>query len=398
MFVQMGRLYSRLVYFVTFSWVTLILASGCIRNDDPTRPPDSGGTVTPPVAESVPSPTPSLSQIPTVAPSSTFAATSTVISTETAVPTHTMTSTSTPTATINSNIPENLPNVLFLGDGPGRFTIPAGYNFIIKRNGPYRIVFIDGPTYEAVENERVWKIWGREQLFKVFEDDYDFGLVAANCLITYVQIDDDDDMRRNSFSVNGNQVHRMAQGMTVYGQFTASQAGQLVLTAEDSIAANIEVACPPTPTPTQTATPPPTSDATGTPTEMATQPPSSPTPTWTPTVPVGPAFTRFNFEVAGHVGQNGTCTMRRDTGDLLLVWDMQAGWTDSATHPDADAEGWIPVYIPHESVYIEVFCDVGNGPVRMDIYNGIIHPGTGQLVGWLTRGKRNAIEIGWPEG
>jgi hypothetical protein len=115
-----------------------------------------------------------------------------------------------------------------------------------------------------------------------------------------------------------------------------------------------------------------------------------------PTISHEPAYTRFNFEVAGHVGRDGTCFMHRTTGELLLIWQMQDGWTDSATHPLADSDGWIPIDISHQNVYVNVYCDAGNGIIQMDIYNGVPHPDDNKLVGWLSRGVRNAIEIGWP--
>lgn len=344
-------------------------------------------------------------------------------------PTAAASATITPIASNSDTIAlEALPEVQFLGDGPGQFNVPGGFNFIVKRRRPYRIVYINGPLYEAAQDERVWQIRGQEQLFQVYEAEHDFGAIGANCTIKYVQIDDDVDGRRNRFYLNGNEVHLMAQGMTVNGEFTVGAAGQLTLFAEDSIAANIEVICPPPdpPTPvtsTRTPPPPPTSTPTLTPTPdpiltitptvdppeegltptptptetllPPTTPPTTPTVTAT-AVPQGPAYTRFNFEMAGHSGRNGSCTMRRDTGDLLLVWEMQDGWTDSSTHPDADANGWIELFIPHASIYVEVFCNDGSGEVRMDIHNGVRHPDTGRIVGWLTRGVYHAIEIGWP--
>ncbi|MEM7334973.1 MAG: hypothetical protein AAF490_23050, partial [Chloroflexota bacterium] len=71
-----------------------------------------------------------------------------------------------------------------------------------------------------------------------------------------------------------------------------------------------------TPTPTSTATPVIT---------MTVTPTVTPTP-----IPQGPAYTRFNFEVAGHVARDGHCTMHRVTGDWLLTWETEEGFEDSA--------------------------------------------------------------------
>jgi hypothetical protein len=333
--------------------------------------------------------------------------------------------------------PESLANIVYLGEGSGQFTTPTGTYFLIKRRNPFRFEPVYAATYQAVQGERVWRISGSLPI-KVYEEEADFGNVWAGCTISYVQIDDDDDSRRNRWFLDGNMIYQMAQGMVVYGSFTVTTNGRLTLYAADSIGANIDLTCPPEPTQTPFATPLPprpsrTPPAAATPTAVSTTPPNivpnitltpsytpdasvttappnatglptqtpitavtaTITPTPSPTVPTGPAYTRFNFEVAGHVGRDGFCYMRRDTGDLLLIWQMQDGWTDSATHPNADADGWIEVYIPHVSVYVEVFCDGGDSLVRMDIYNGIEHP-DGRFVGWLTRGVKNAIEIGWP--
>lgn len=154
-------------------------------------------------------------------------------------------------------------------------------------------------------------------------------------------------------------------------------------------------------TSTPTATPPvmPTNTATPSPTPTGTLLPTL-TPTATETAvsspPQGPAMTRFNFEVAGHYARDGYCTMHRTEGDLLLTWETEEGWQDSSNHPNADANGWIPVHIPFVSIYVHVFCNDGSGPIKMDIYNGVTHPDTGETVGWLTREVNNAIEIGWP--
>ncbi|MCP5098311.1 MAG: hypothetical protein GY943_22410, partial [Chloroflexi bacterium] len=268
-----------------------------------------------------------------------------------------------------------------------------------------------GSTYQARPNERVWQAMG-DMLFKVYEEEHDFKNVWAGCQVRYVQIDDDDDDRRNRWLLNGHEFHVMREGMVVYGSFSITTNGHLTLYAADSIGANIDVACPdPTKTPTATVThvppetPIPTETSTPLPPGVTSVPTEIPTtavtatitPTPTATEPTGPAYTRFNFEVAGHVGRDGFCYMHRDTSEQLLVWQMQDGWVDSAAHPNADSDGWIEVYIPHTSIYVEVFCDAGEGMIRMDIYNGIVHPGNGRIVGWLTRGVKNAIEIGWPD-
>lgn len=365
--------------------------------------------------------------------------TSTAVVTDDAVPTATATSTSPATA-VSSSTPSMTPTLVsanpsnpsdsqsalegaavispnsnasirYLGPGGNRYEITIGA-FLVKRNSPFRFEKELGPSYLARQNELVWQIIGDFPV-TLYEETYSFGEQNADCEIIYVQIDDDVDNRRNRFFLNDVMIHEMPQGMVVNGRFVLPNSGELTLRADDSIGAQIEVSCPQnivvtnTPTPTNTQMPTATITPTGsnpnppTPTATSTIPVNlgTPTPTLTPspTAVVGPAFTRFNFEMAGDVARDGYCYMHRDTGELLLIWQMQQGWTDSAAHPDADANGWLTVDIPHVSIYVEVFCDAGEGIVRMDIHNGVVHPQTGEVVGWLTRGIRNAIEIGWPD-
>jgi len=108
------------------------------------------------------------------------------------------------------------------------------------------------------------------------------------------------------------------------------------------------------------------------------------------------AFTRFDFEVAQQEAEDGYCAMYLDTGQLLIRWETEAGWVDSFNHPLAIEDGWLPVEIPAQNVYVRVFCTRDGIPVRMRILNGVLHPQTGEIVGWLTRGVQNAQEIGWP--
>ena len=363
-----------------------------------------------------PTPTPSSSPVVTAIP------TQTTEPTLTSSPTATITPSTTPQVLPEAGL-EALAEIVYLGEGGQSYTIPSGYDFLVKRRDPFRFDKVTGPTYQATSRERVWRVRGSIPI-KAYDQEVDFGKVWVGCEIKYVQIDDDPDSRRNRWTIDGQFVHLMDQGMVVNGRFSIQSDGRLVLHAEDSIGAEIDLTCPqkstpipptpipPTLTPTRATTPassaitpipptpinPPETPATSEPIETVTAVPPNATitPIPSPTVPQGPAFTRFNFEMAGHVGRNGKCYMRRDTGSLLLVWEMQDGWTDSATHPLADADGWIEVDIPHPSIWVVVFCDGGEGMVRMNIHNGVVHPENGQVVGWLSRGVHNAIEIGWP--
>jgi hypothetical protein len=370
------------------------------------------------------SPTNTPLSIMTIEPTQTAVSTATASATAsaTALATASATASTTPQVLPDSGL-ESLAKISYLGEGVGPYNIPEGFYFLVKRIRPFRFDYESGPHYSAKPDERVWRVQGNSPI-KVYDQEVQFQEVWVGCRVRYLQIDDDSDTRRNNWYIDGKFVHLMPQGMVVEGSFDVPFEGMLTLLAEDSIGADIDVDCPrrgntktPTPlppTPTATVpdatatvvinTPDPTGltatpfspSATPSPTVMGTAVPATNTPIPTPTVPQGPAYTRFNFEMAGHVGKNGRCYMKRDTGDELLVWDMQDGWTDSAAHPLADADGWIEVYIPHPSIYVEVYCDAGDGLVRMNIHNGVQHPHNGRIVGWLTRGMHNAIEIGWP--
>lgn len=176
-------------------------------------------------------------------------------------------------------------------------------------------------------------------------------------------------------------VHNGLAPYPIHVPLTQKQFSTTLLTVTPAL----PVAVTNTPVPIGTSTPTPTATVTATPTATPTR------------VPQGPAETRFNFEVAGHYARDGVCTMNRVTGDLLLTWETEAGWQDSSTHPEAGVGGWIPVDIPYVSIYVDVFCDDGSGFVKMDIYNGVTHPQSGEIVGWITREMQHAVEIGWPD-
>jgi len=182
-----------------------------------------------------------------------------------------------------------LPDILFLGEGPATFNIDSNHSFIIKY-GRNRYRDVKGPTYTAAAGERVWSFsFIPEGGVDAYHRTVDFGFVDAGCVIQFAQIDDDIDERINEFSLNGDAIYTVAQGMVTYGSFIVPTAGQLTFYANDSVALVIRICkdaatLTPTPTPTATATETPTLTPTGT-------PPPTETPTATPTATLTPSAT-----------------------------------------------------------------------------------------------------------
>lgn len=196
-----------------------------------------------------------------------------------------------------------LPEVVYLGEGPGTFEIDPSYYFIVKHR-PFTLEFIQGPTYAAGDRERVWSAtFVPEGGVQLYDELHIFGVVEAGCLVEYGQIDDDVDDRINRFFLNGNMIHEVVQGLVSYGSFVVPGAGELTFFAEDSVGMAILV-CESVATPTATALPTETPTATAEATVILTPTPqvtatltitASPTvgssPTASPSPTVGPSLT-----------------------------------------------------------------------------------------------------------
>ncbi len=336
--------------------------------------------------------------------------------------------------------PADLPEIVFLGDG-GSYTVPPGYNFIVKRLGPFRFVWEPGPTYSGPATERIWRSFGTDGAPPaLYHDEAILDTVEAGCVVGYVVLDDDIDGRINYFRVNGNIVHTLVEGMVSQGQFVVPEDGVLSYDANDSSGLYIDYCISQdTPTPTATETALPTDTPTATPTATATisatatvsitstmtptatgtavtptptPTDSTPTPSLTPTATdtlVTPTMTRspveitetptptkeprklaclrINFDVSGHEARAGTYAVHELGGRHLVSWYAEDGWKDS---------GWIrDIDISFPSVYVEVwFTPAGGGdPLKMNILN----PAPETTYGWLSRGACHALEVGWPE-
>lgn len=321
----------------------------------------------------------------------------------------------------------DVPSLVYLGEG-GSYSVGEGYNFIVKTRHPFSFMLMPGPEYTAKEGERVWSVQGNVE---PPEPDHAVtrivGPVEKDCVIEFATIDDDEDERINTFSLDGSVIYTMAQGLTTHGRFVIPRDGLLSYEGEDSIGMFIDVCGKKiTPTPTMTLTPTATLEPTFTPTPTMTPTMTltptvtitgtlTPTPVITPTatstpIPVTPtaepniatatpspsptatkdprlpACLRINFDVSGHEAKRGLYVVQEVGGRFLVGWEADDGWKDSDWFYDVD--------ITFEAVYAEVFYYHGPGatPQRLNIWN----PAPDTDDGWLARGVCHALEVGWP--
>lgn len=171
----------------------------------------------------------------------------------------------------------SLPNITFLGQGPGTFTVEPPLKLLVKTyvNNQFLFVAHDELSYRAKANERVWTIdVVPDEPIRLFDELKSFGSVQAGCVVNYVQIEDNIDTRRNTFYINGNPLQVVEQGWVTYGTFTVPESGELTFFAEDSIGMVIEL-CQTVQTVVPSFTP--TTEASFTPTPTATLPTATPT-------------------------------------------------------------------------------------------------------------------------
>ncbi len=324
----------------------------------------------------------------------------------------------------------SLPEVVFLGKGPGAFTTPLD-NFIVKVK-PFDFDWEPGPDFEAEVDQRVWGVRGaNEKPPKLWHEEVNLGAVEAGCVSKYVGIDDDLDGRINVFRLNGEIIETVSEGMVFGGSFVIPRDGNLTFVADDSVAGwfdkcseqikptatptgtatetpapTVTNTPPPTetatpgPSPTATNTPPPTETATPGPSPTGTSTPLPPTVTATPIQPTPEptatatkrprdhACLRINFDVGGHHARRGLYVVQEIGGHFLASWYAEDGWMDS---------GWIKeLNITHENVYVQVLYYSGPGasPVELKILNHA----PDSPYGWLSWGICHALEVAWPEG
>jgi hypothetical protein len=175
-----------------------------------------------------------------------------------------------------------LPDIEFLGEGPGVYTAPPGYSqMIVKRFTPFRFEVLSAASYTSTRHtappERVWACEGNCTLPAVYHDTIDLGYQGAGARFDVVIIDDDTDNRLNWWAVDDPAVpvdYLSAQGLTQSATYTTPVAGHWYLYAADSIGLVQPCVNPPDDTPM--------------PTPVDQQQPPTDTPTASPTFPQTP--------------------------------------------------------------------------------------------------------------
>ncbi len=190
-----------------------------------------------------------------------------------------------------------LPDVVFLGEGAGTYTLPNGYDtLIVKQFNPFRFgaVSANSVTFTEANNggyvARAWASTGTSVPSAHFGEKVSLGTIDAGMLVRTMMIDDDNDNRLTTIVNESESVYTVLQpAMVQLIEFTTTHKGEYFIDSADSITFWPVCALPfvpddPTvfPTHTATATPLPT----GTPT-----PPSTVTPSATPTVTLTPTPT-----------------------------------------------------------------------------------------------------------
>lgn len=141
-------------------------------------------------------------------------------------------------ASVAATSEPEMPEVVFLGEGPETFHNDTG-DFIIKTKNspehPWEFEVKNGPQYNAKRGQRIWATSGTDAPMRVFEETSDLGMVEAGCSIDFVVIDDDLDERRVNFAIDGIDIETTPQGMVSYGRFDVESDGLLTVSSEDSI-------------------------------------------------------------------------------------------------------------------------------------------------------------------
>lgn len=178
----------------------------------------------------------------------------------------------------------SLPDVVFLGEGPGEYTLPDGYDtLIVKRFRPFSFGPVDGESVTLTEADnnsqghiaRVWAMTGDDVPPAHFGEKVELGEFAAGVTVRTVMIDDDDDGRLTRVVNESENVYTVLNPAMVQPiEFTTNHAGTYFVDSADSIAfwpVCVELVTPtPTATVTATNTPSPTATATASSTPPAT--------------------------------------------------------------------------------------------------------------------------------
>jgi len=185
-----------------------------------------------------------------------------------------------------------LPDIRWLGQGPGDFTVdpPRMLFERSRRDGLIQFVTLDETSHYEDDDDSLFSTdWWPSDPVLIRSGEINYGSLPAGCEVNYVQITDDLDPVDNIWYINGNLLQVVTRDWVSYGSFVLPEAGELTLWVEDSSAMIVELCVngveTGTPVPTD-VTPAVTASVTATddltlPTPTATEPVSQPTPTAT---------------------------------------------------------------------------------------------------------------------
>jgi len=137
-----------------------------------------------------------------------------------------------------------MPNLLYLGEGPGTYTLPAGYQqLVVKKLSPLRFATLATSSYQAAPRtgapERVWACAGHCVFTVGHRQVLAFGELPANVQLHMALLDDDTDERVNTLFADGNLeqpiVQIEPQRLTTTFSYTVPFAAVWSFYAADSI-------------------------------------------------------------------------------------------------------------------------------------------------------------------
>jgi hypothetical protein len=138
-----------------------------------------------------------------------------------------------------------LPDLRFLGEGPGSYSLPAGYDrLIVKKHGPFRFEVTRNSPYVStrpvsLHPERVWACAGACDFVPAYEQLLPLGVYPRGITLELVVIDDDNDQRINAL-VADRRVDQPVQevteqAMVEYLRFALPFTAEWSYHAKDSI-------------------------------------------------------------------------------------------------------------------------------------------------------------------
>lgn len=138
-----------------------------------------------------------------------------------------------------------LPDVRFLGEGPGAYALPAGYAvFLVKKFRPFRFEVVHETNYVSTRlsqtyPERVWACSGACNFVQAYEQLVTLGTYPQGIMLELVVIDDDNDQRINALIADGlvdqPVVQVTEQSMVEYLHFDLPFTAEWSYNAKDSI-------------------------------------------------------------------------------------------------------------------------------------------------------------------